>query len=462
MGNALSYLVLALAIPVGVALFFAFRPAKAALWVFLGCTMLLPEVVVIDFPGLPGIGKIEAASLACALGLVLTGRRKLRAARALRGPEFLVLLLLVGNVATVMTNPDALVYGSTTLPALDLNEAISVIFKDALWYLVPFVVGRVLISDATELRFLLTSVALAGALYVPLLFIELVMSPQLHRWIYGFHQHAFEQTLRAGGYRPMVFMTHGLAVALMMAFAALAALALARARRPLMGLPAPAVAGLNLLFLAACKSLGALLYILAVGPLTLLLSPRNLGRLAVLTGALVIAYPACRAADLVPTKTLLGAVRSLSPDRAGSLQFRFDMEDLITQHVKERATFGWGRFGRSMVYDPTTGRPVSVSDGHWIVMYGSHGVFGFACLFLLLVWPLWSLRKRLRRVEDPRDRVLLAGLASLVIVGTVDLIPNGMFNPLVVLFAGALYGAARALSASVVASSPAATPPEAR
>jgi len=49
--------------------------------------------------------------------------------------------------------------------------------------------------------------------YTFFLFIELTASPQLNRWIYGYHQSQFIMAMRAGGYRPMVFMRHGLNVA---------------------------------------------------------------------------------------------------------------------------------------------------------------------------------------------------------------------------------------------------------
>ena len=57
---------------------------------------------------------------------------------------------------------------------------------------------------------------LGGLIYVPLCLFEVRMSPQLHNMVYGFAQHSFGQTVRGGGWRPMVFMQHGLAVGLFM------------------------------------------------------------------------------------------------------------------------------------------------------------------------------------------------------------------------------------------------------
>ena len=58
-------------------------------------------------------------------------------------------------------------------------------------------------------------------IYVPLCLFEIKMSPQLHQLVYGYHQHGFDQTIRLGGFRPMVFMQHGLAVGFWMTAASL-------------------------------------------------------------------------------------------------------------------------------------------------------------------------------------------------------------------------------------------------
>ena len=66
----------------------------------------------------------------------------------------------------------------------------------------------------------------AGACaYVPLITYELHMAPQLHNRFYGYFQHDFSQTLRGTGYRPMVFMAHGLTLSLFMAFSSVVAVA---------------------------------------------------------------------------------------------------------------------------------------------------------------------------------------------------------------------------------------------
>jgi hypothetical protein len=99
------------------------------------------------------------------------------------------------------------------------------------------------------------------------------------------------------------------------------------------------------------------------------------------------------------------------------------------------------------VHHPEHGHPISVSDGHWVVTYSLRGTWGFLAVFVLIAWPLVVLRKRLRRVDDPAQRVMLGGLGLIATSAALDLIPNALNGPLTIFLAGALYGAARGLSA---------------
>jgi hypothetical protein len=445
-GNAFAYLTLFGFLPLGVALFSVLRPAVAALLVFLISFMFLPEMVELDFPMVPGIGKQEVAGIACLVGVMLRARGRLWRARPLRGPDIFVLLLFVGDLGTALTNPDIIVWGPTVLPALSLHEAMSLIVYDLLRYLVPFLVGRALFTTGRDLKSLLAALSLAGAIYTPFLFVELMMSPQLHHWIYGFHQHDFLQTIRGGGYRPMVFMPHGLAVGLFMAWSAMAGVTLLKAKKRVAGLPPLFVTAYDMGWLLACKSLGAAIYAFVFLPVLWLLRPRAVVRFAAFLAVVVIAYPMLRATGLFPEKALVDGAAVVSARAAQSLDFRFSMEKLLSDRAAERPVFGWGRFRRSMIFDDYTGRDVSVSDGHWIVVYGIQGAWGFLCTFGLIVWPIFVLRRRLRRVQAPDERIMLAGLACILAVGAVDLLPNALHNSFTVFLAGALWGTTRALS----------------
>src|SRR5690348_10014686 len=85
-------------------------------------------------------------------------------------------------------------------------EGATVALHQTMAWGVPYWFGRLYLSNRAGLRALAAAVVLGGLAYVPLCLIELRISPQLHRMVYGYHQHDFNQTIRFGGYRPMVFM----------------------------------------------------------------------------------------------------------------------------------------------------------------------------------------------------------------------------------------------------------------
>ncbi|MCK9912753.1 hypothetical protein MXD81_26600, partial [Microbacteriaceae bacterium K1510] len=74
---------------------------------------------------------------------------------------------------------------------------------------------------------------------------------------------------------------------------------------------------------------------------------------------LALLYPSLRASDLFPTTQLYNMALSVSEDRAGSLKFRFDQEQQLLDHARERFLFGWGRFGRNRLYDESSGDDLS-------------------------------------------------------------------------------------------------------
>ena len=132
-----------------------------------------------------------------------------------------------------------------------------------------------------------------------------------------------------------------------------------------MCLPPPAIVGYLAVIQVLCKSAAALSYAILLGPLVRFASARFQLRVAVLLVAVALAFPLLRTVDLFPTTTLVETASAFSQERADSLQFRFDHEQALLQRASERFWFGWGRYGRSRVYDEY-GTDRSVTDGYWI------------------------------------------------------------------------------------------------
>ncbi len=472
MGNAISTIAL-LAWPlVCLAAFARFRPNVAVVVSFMGAMLFLPEKVELKAPFQP-LDKVCMASIGALLGVLLVGeaRRKLLAARPFLGSEVWVFVIMLGAFGTSLTNQEPLNYGMASLQPLTTWEAVSVCVGDVYNYLIPWIIGRAIFTDREDAKVLLKSFQVGAVIYLPFIVIEIVMSPQMHNWVYGFAQHDFIQTVRAGGYRPMVFMGHGLALTLFLAAGILAGMVLTLARRAtFLRLRGRWVSLFLLIVLLGCKSLGAAIFaFLFTGVLTFL-RPRWQLRVLVALSALVVLYPVSRATEAFPHKELVQLIKKTAgPERAQSLEFRFDNEAELGKHAAKKPWFGWGRYRRNMLFSPWKEDPISVSDGYWIIIYGVRGALGFVCLFGMFLTPIFFLRKRMKLIQTAEDRYLLVGLACISMMYTIDLLPNGMFTNYNIFFAGAVVGLIRGITTpaaglgSVTVAIPGAiAPPEAK
>ena len=445
-GSLIATVALLVWIPLSLAVFSFFKPHRAVAILLVGGAILLPERETLTVPLLPDIDK---KTIACAWALIpamIWAGRRLKKPQLGKMPWFLLAGLMVVDVMRAALNGDAINYGAAFVPHIPLHTAITFVLQDLLVLWVPFYLGATLFKEREQLKDLLKIFVIAGLFYIPFILIELRLSPQLHRWVYGFMQHSFAQVMREGGYRPMVFMEHGLAVALFMATCTLMATGLARAKERIGRFPAWLVALVLVVVVTLLKSFGALLFLVALAPVVWFTSPRMQLRIAALLAAAIILYPMMRWLDWIPTKGLVDLAGMYSADRAGSLSFRFENEDLVLHKAFERPFFGWGGFGRIFVLDPWTGGELTTFDGDWLITYAAAGVCGFVAKYGLLVWPVWLAWKRLRKVRHKGDQMLIGALGVTTVMVVLDLLPNGMFTYFPALLAGTLLGATRELS----------------
>jgi hypothetical protein len=433
------YLVLASWIPLTVLAFMALRPARAAIVVWLGGMLFLPENVYFDAPLVPPIGKHETAALCALVGLLVCSRRQLRAARLGHGSDVFLLLLVPVVAATVLTNREPLVFGSLMLPGLGLRDLVAMLIRTLVYTVTPYLVGRLAVASSRDARMLARTLLGFGVVYAALILFEMRFSPNLHRWVYGFHaREDFSQTIRWGGYRPTVFMEHGLAVGLFVLVVALQAATDGRVSRQRFGMPPGWSTLCFVVLLGLCRSTGAILLGLVTLPAALWAKPRGQLRLAALLAVVVLAYPVMRVTGLFPDRAIVELTRAhLSAERAQSVEVRFDNERLLLDHTTEHLWFGWGGFGRNRVYDESGDNAV-ITDGYWIIVLSSGGFSLLLCTFGLMLYPVLQAGRVLRRVRAPADGLLLSGMALVQACVVFDLLPNGMFNPMAIVFAGAL------------------------
>jgi hypothetical protein len=420
------------------------RPVnQATLWTILGAQLLLPVGAAIKFEGVPQFDKVSIPNLAAFIGCLLVVRRSPQIWTGSRLAGLLILMYLVGPFITAELNSDPVVLPTRTLPSETHYDALSAVVTQIL-YLLPFFLGRQVLRSSVDNEEILRVLVIAGVLYsLPMLF-EIRMSPQLHRWFYGYHSSDFVQAARDGGFRPIVFMGHGLLAAFFVMTTAVAAAALWRTETRMARVSSSWITAYLSGLLVLCKSLGALMYGVALLLFVRLTKPRTQMRIALGLVLIALSYPVLRIADLVPTSPIIETAALISADRAGSLETRFDQEQQLLDRASHRLVFGWGRWGRSRLYDEY-GKDVTLSDGRWIITVGQFGLFGFVAEFGLLALSVCSAAFALRRAVTMREKIFLAALALIVAVSIIDLLPNSGLTPWTWLLAGALLGRAEAL-----------------
>jgi hypothetical protein len=438
--NILAWLVLILWGPITIALFARFRPPIATALCLIGGVLFLPQKVDFDLPVLPPFDKFTITNVWTLIGCLWKCRGQLASARVGSGVDRLVWLFLIGAFGTTLTNREILVFGPTTLESLSIYDSIALFGKDILTIGIPFFLGRAVFSSAQAGRDFLRVMVLGGIFYSFLCLLEIRLSPQLHNWIYGFHQHSFAQTIRFGGYRPTVFMDHGLAVAMFMLGTALAAMGLWRARSDIFGLPVVGTFLWLTFVFVVCKSMGATIYLLLVAPLLLFMSTSWTKRLAYVLAWFVFLFPVLRGSDTIPTAEIVELFAKINEDRASSLEDRFEQEDELLARARERIVFGWGTYGRNRVWDEKTGKDLSVTDGDWMIKLGSRGIVGFVGCYGLLLMPIFMAARSFGRIRRAGDQWLIATMMIIAALFAVDLLPNGQYSYFPYLFSGTLAG----------------------
>lgn len=412
-----------------VMLLFALMPARRAVLVsFLGAVLFLPQASI-SLPGLPDITKISVTSFSVLAAVTMFDTTRLLRFRV----SWIDLPMLAWCLAPL---PASIVNG---LGAYDgAAGSLTEVFN---WG-IPYLIGRIYFNDLQSLRELAIGIFVGGLVYVPLCLVEVRLSPQLHRWVYGYHQHSFQQTLRFGGYRPMVFMQHGLMVGMWMASASLIGVWLWRngGLRRLYGIPMTLLVPAQLVTTFLCKSTAAIA--LLIGGLCLLFFNQwaRLSILVVCLAAIPPLYVTARVRGYWAGEQLITLAEHIDIERADSLSTRFESETLLAEKAMRQPAFGWGRWGRWRIYDDY-GRDITTSDSLWIIALGETGLVGVTALLAAFTLPVLLV---LRRVPAGQwhlpTAAPLAALTMIVALYAIDNLINAMGNPIYVLALGGISG----------------------
>jgi hypothetical protein len=418
-------------LPLVLGLFMLLPARRAVIVSFLIAWLFLP-IAGYQFAGLPDYTKMSATCLGVLLGAAIFDSDRLLSFR-FSWVDLPIAFYCLSPLFASLSND------------LGLYDGVSTAVRYAVTWALPYLIGRVYFSDLEAVRELAIGMVIGGLIYIPFCWVEFVMSPQLHRWVYGRHQHAFAQTIRFGGFRPMVFMQHGLMVAMWMSLTAMIGvwLVYSRSFRTLWGVPTVLLV-IPLAFTALlCKSSYAIM-LFAAGVAALVISQLARTRLVVI--ALILTAPVfigLRATLAVDGGSIVDfATRTFGPERAQSLNFRFDNENRLSEHALDRPVFGWGGWNRSRPDHMGTDDRGTTVDSLWIIQLGTTGVVGVVALCLMLLTPMILTMGDYQPGMWAHPRVApVVALSMLLVVYMLDHLMNAMVNPIFMLACGAVMSA---------------------
>ena len=464
--SPLVYVVMFGWIPAVLYLFKWLPPQRAAIVSFITAWLFLPQA---EFTQLPGLDytKMSATCFNVLLAAIVFDTKRFSSFK----PSWLDLPILVWCVCP---------YASSISNDLGWYDGLAAVFAQTVTWGLPYFLGRLYLNDLDGLRKLAIGICIGGLLYIPFCLIELIISPQLHRLVYGFYVRTdFSQTLRYGGYRPTVFMEHGLMVGAWMMAAALLGVWLWKAGviKQIWGIPIKWLVGALLVAVVLVKSTGAWV-LLAMG-IVILFSAKSfrtsllllvlsivisfcLSSWILLAMGIVILFIANRFRASVVMLVLLMTISSylyvgvtgkfsgdqmvsvvstvFGEDRAGSLKFRFDNEKILSDKARQKMIFGWGGWGRSRVFNEWR-KDISVTDSLWIITFGAQGAVGVISLTVFMLLPVLGFVLRYPvNLWTNRKVAPAAALAVLLALYMVDCLLNAMINPIYTLMCGGITG----------------------
>ncbi len=364
-----------------------------------------------------------------------------------------------------------------------LHDSLTASRDIGITWAIPYFLGRIYFKDPSHFRDLALGMVLGGLAYTPVCLAESILFPFFNQRIYGFFPGDANECLRSGGYRPVCFLQHGLAVGLWMVAASMAGFWLwwtgavkevkvpgSNLRVRFLWVVLPLVLMTFYIRSAGALALGMLgllallqvrwvrwpvlvMVMLAIPPVYMV------GRLMVgqePTGWLIVDMEKYNSHELMEKRVLEKPMWGFYPGYKGidfqdTLKKAFDEraassyiyrvlnEDMIMEKGLQHPWLGWGDQGQARVRTSRHHEVVSVGDALWILTLGDLGIVGLTTLFLAMLLPVARF-VFVHRTSTWSNPILAAGAAAVVILLAYmnDNLSNNMFNPTYVLLAGGL------------------------
>ena len=414
-------------IPIAVYLFSKMPARKALIVGVLGATMFLP-MAEIQIPTIP-FTKLVATNVGLLIAALLMDPKPLVSLRPRLIDLPIVVLCLIP-------------YASATANGMAPYYAFAAAMTATLVFGVPYGLGRAYLTDFAAMRDAAQAIFKAGLIYAPLCVFEMVYMPVLHIWLYGYPAHPdFMQSYRFGGWRPMVFMQHGLMVGTFMTCSALMGVWLWQTGALKKFKVCPNwVPVFFLLFIALwCRSAGALI-LMSTSLVVLYVSRFTRNSALVYVLALVAPFYIFfrSVGGWTGDNAVQLATQYISPDHGASLKTRFDNENIIIERAMTKALLGWGPDDSYLIKDDF-GRITSVPDGLWVIAAGTTGLAGLTALFGAMLMPTLAVIHRYpAKTWGHPAMAAPAVLAVFLATYAIDCLMNAMQNPVYIVCMGGL------------------------
>lgn len=414
-------------IPVIFYLFIRFPAQRAVIISFVVAWLFLPQVSY-PIPILPPLTKISTACYGILLATIIYDTERITTFK----PGWLDIPMVIWCLCPIVSQ------------VTNGGSPISPTFLQIISWGTPYFLGRLYLGSLDGLRQLAIGIFAGGLAYIPFTLIEGVKGPILHQMVYGVNAvDDWSQARRMGGWRPVVFMQHGLMVGVWMMTAALIGIWLWQSGtiKKFQGRNIKTLAIILTIAFFLCRSTGA--YSLFGIALIVLFSAKwfrtSLPLLFII--GYVVFYLYVSASGQFSSKDVIDFITQLfGEERAASLKFRFDMEEILGEKARQRFLFGWGDSGGNRVYNQY-GEDISITDSLWIIAFGIYGTVGLASLFSSLLLPVvaFCFKYPARTWSNPK----VAPAAALGVALTMyvfDCVLNAMTNPIFAVVAGGISG----------------------
>ncbi len=429
--NALANVILLLWLPTVVYIFSRFPAQRALIISFLGAWLFLP-MASMKFPGIPDYEKMSATSYGILLSTIIFDVGRFSSFR-------------YSWIDVPMTVWCICPFFSSMTNGLGPYDGFSATFSQVVTWGIPYFLGRIYLNNLAGLRSLAIWTFIGGLLYIPFCLFESRMMTSVHELLYGFNPGGFHMSLRLGGYRPTVFMNHGLMVGIWMMSAALMGVVLWQTGiiKKIWDIPIGLWVGLLLITFVLVRSTGS--YLLFGIALIILVVAKYFRNTWLIWGIVIgmCIYLNLGATGEFPRAQVTSTLAQFFPaERVQSVDFRFENEQILSARARLKPVFGWGGFGRNRVFDEY-GSDISVTDSLWIIAFGIFGTVGLVSIFTALVLPVvvFCMRYPARLWTHPA-LAPAAALAVALMMYALDCVLNAMVNPVFALTCGGLAGVA--------------------